>query len=223
MSFIMMSLIIGVFAFPARSQDNDMNYDEMEKTQNEIEDLYMDVYKIIDEYPDVTYEYVYNDGKVSEVVVEGIPNNRDKKQLEVYLIDLDQLKREMYDMSNRVGVYYFTETEPEPKMGYRDFYQDLYSNIQYPESATDNGVEGTVFVKFVIDSQGDVEHVIASENIQAPGEWIVKDMKQEAKKAVEATSGEWKPARIGDIPVAHWMVLPVQFKIKTRPLLRGLL
>ena len=211
-----------LLGFISTQNDDNMSFDEVEKIQDNIEDMYVDIYRIIDKYPAVTYTYVYDNGQATAVNIEGIPENYDKKRLEVYLLDLDNMKHKLADISNRVGIYYMAETEPKPKMGYREFYENLYKSLTYPESATDNGVEGTVFVKFVVEDDGEVDHIIASEDIEAPGEWIVKDMKQEAKKAVKETSGNWEPAKIGGIPVAQWVVLPVQFKIKERPFSRSL-
>ncbi|QSE98708.1 energy transducer TonB [Fulvivirga lutea] len=214
--FLTSLLLVGPMVLPHTTiaQNDDKSYQEIEETQNDIEKLYVEVHRIIDEYPEATYSYVYDDGTVTEVVIDGIPNNRDRKQLEVYLIDLEEMKDDINNTPNRVGVYYAAETEPKPKIGMEKFYNELHSNLTYPEDAKELAVEGTVYVKFIVDRTGNVENVIASEDLEAPGEWVVKAMKKEAIKAVKETSGEWKPAEIADIPVAQWVVLPVQFKIE---------
>ncbi len=222
LTVLTINFMVCLLAFPVMAQNTYKNYDEIEQTQDLIEDLYVDIYDIIDEYPDVTYNYVYEDGVVTGVMIEGIPDNRLAKQLELYLIDMDELKRSIYNMSNRTGIYYVTETEPKPSNGYNDFYNQLYNNIAYPEAATDNSVEGTVYVKFVVDHEGRINNILTAEDIEAPGDWIVKEMKKEAREAVKSTSGQWTPARVGEVPVAHWVVLPVQFKLEERPFSRAL-
>ena len=200
---------------PALAQVDENNYLEIEKKQDQIEHLYVQAHRIIENYPEITYSYVYQDGDVSAVLIEGISDNHDKKQLEVFLIDMERLKKEIFNKSNRVGVYYVTETQVEPKEGYRDFYANLQNSLTYPESAEEKGVEGTVYVKFVVDPQGNVHSVRTSEDIEAPGDWIVQELKQEAKNAIKSTSGEWTPATVGGVAISQWVMVPVQFKLES--------
>ncbi|MEJ2006488.1 MAG: TonB family protein [Cyclobacteriaceae bacterium] len=100
-------------------------------------------------------------------------------------MDLDKLKKDIFNMTNRVGVYYVAETEPVPADGYKDFYENLRAYVNYPESAKDQGIEGTVYVKFVVNDEGKVSDVIASEAIESDSDWIVESMVKEAKNAVK--------------------------------------
>jgi len=215
-------LFVGLMVMPLQAQkDQKKSYEEIEKRQDDIEQMYMQIYGIIEEYPEATYDYMYDDGEVTAVVVENVPNANDKRQLELYLMDLEDMKKDIFNMTNRVGVYYVAETEPVPKDGYKSFYENLRGLVTYPEQAEDLGVEGTVYVKFVVNDKGDIANVIAAEDIKTDTEWVVESMVAEAKRAVEATSGDWIPAKIAGIPVSHWVVIPVQFKVDSpyyRPL-----
>jgi TonB family protein len=211
--FLALSLFVGSVAFAQDKGDGD--YRGIEETQDRIETTYMAVYEILDDYPEAEYTYVYEDGSVVEVEIEGIPNNRDAKQLEVHLIDLNELKKDIQNMATRVGVYYVTETAPKPKVGYEDFYENLYRDIEYPEEAENKGVEGTIFVKFVVDTEGMLDYITASEDIETPISFVVDDMKQEAIDAVTKTSGEWTPAKIGGVAVPQLVMVPVQFKLNS--------
>lgn len=209
------ALLMFIAPKQAVAQEAKKSYSDIEKTQDKIEALYIDVYNVIDRYPQATYRYVHENGDVTKVIIEGIPENKDKKMLEVSLIDLENLKKEIFNMSNRMGVYYAAETEPEPKMGYKDFYASLRNNMSYPEQAKENSVEGFVFVKFIVDANGNIGNVYASENIDTSFSSAKDAMKKEAKAAVKATSGQWTPAKIGGIAVPQWVVLPVQFKLES--------
>jgi hypothetical protein len=191
------------------------HYDEIEKTQDKIESLYMNVYGIMDLYPGTTYQYIYDGDEVSRITITGIPVEKDKIQLEGYLTELEKLKNGIFNLSNRVGVYYSTETEPKPKEGFNELYTSLQRNLTYPENAKENSVEGLVFVKFVVDEKGNIDNIVASEDIDTPFDWVIDDMKKEAKAAVKSTSGQWEPAEIGGIPVSKLVVLPVQFKLES--------
>lgn len=213
-SGILIFIFTSIWCLPLQAQHGNKTFEEIEKTQDDIEDLYVEIYGIIDQYPDVSYHYMYTDGEMTSVMIEGIPNNRDKKQLEVYLIDMEQLKKEIANLRNRVGVYYVADTEPRPKMGYEAFYDQLINSIKYPDEAEDRAIEGVIYVKFLIDATGEIDHISTSETLETPANWIVDDMVKEAVRAVKATSGEWIPAKVGVYPVSHWVVLPVQFKLK---------
>jgi TonB family protein len=222
LSNLLAILLLGTFSISTFAQVESDNYQEIEKKMDRIENLYAEIYEILEEYPESNYTYVREDGKVSEVKVDGIPNERDKKKLELYLIDMEDLKSGISNLTNRVGIYYVTETEPKPEMGYTDFYSELHSNLSYPSEAEDNGVEGTVFVKFIVDPEGNVENVFAVEDIETSFDWVINDLKKEAKMAVKATSGKWEPAKIGGVPVSQWVMIPVQFKLES-PYTRGFL
>lgn len=207
-------LLAGLFALPAFSQDK--GYDALERTQDRIEDLDIKVYEIIEMYPNTTYSYVYKDGDVVDVVITGIPEEKDKEQLEVYLINLENLRKDIMNRHNRFGVYYATETLPKPKVGYEDFYDKLHASINYPKRAKELGLEGSIYVKFVVTPQGEVENVMAFEKIEDTyADHVVEEMKKEAVRAVKDTSGEWVPAKVAGVPVSEYRVLPVQFKLES--------
>ena len=71
-----------------------------------------------------------------------------------------------------------------------------------------------IFVKFVVEEDGDVRNVTVTENIDTPYDMAKKELILEAKKAVLATSGEWEPATIGGVPVEQWVDLPVKFNLE---------
>ena len=211
---------VSVFTFfitglTVNAQKAEKTFSEIEKTQDEIESLYIQAYDIMEKYPEVTYNYVYEDDEVVSVNIEGIPNKSDHEKLKVFMIDINDLENDIVNLSNRVGTYYVAETEPKPKDGYEDFYDDLKSRIDYPETAKDDGLEGVVYAKFVINSDGEINQVFCSESFNED-HFLTDRLVQEAKSAVKSTSGDWVPAKIGGIPVAHWMVIPVKFDLKER-------
>ncbi|MCV9386524.1 energy transducer TonB [Reichenbachiella ulvae] len=189
----------------------DASYDDIEKTQDEIESIYVNIYRIMDEYPEATFNLDYP----NKVQIYGVTDMTDKKQLKTYLLNLETLKSDILNLSNRTGVYYVSETDPKPEMGYKDFYSQLYSELGYPEKAKDRGVEGTIFVKFVVDSDGEISNAIVAEDIEDADEYVINALSKEAKDAILSTSGDWKPATVGGLSVASWVVVPVQFKLKS--------
>ncbi len=49
--------------------------------------------------------------------------------------------------------------DPEYPGGWEAMYEELFTNITYPKLAMQSGLEGRVFVEFIIDSTGDMSSV----------------------------------------------------------------
>lgn len=57
---------------------------------------------------------------------------------------------------NKDGVYFVVDEMPEYPGGENSLRQDLVSLIQYPEEAQKGGIQGKVYVTFVVDEHGKV-------------------------------------------------------------------
>ncbi|PKL82545.1 MAG: hypothetical protein CVV24_09565 [Ignavibacteriae bacterium HGW-Ignavibacteriae-3] len=75
---------------------------------------------------------------------------------------------------------------------------------EYPELAKLAGIEGTVYLKLLIDEKGNVA--------KAKVEQGVKDMLDNSALAA-AKKAKFSPAMIKDKPVKVWVVLPIAFKL----------
>ncbi len=84
--------------------------------------------------------------------------------------------------------------------------QFIYGNIKYPPIARENGVEGTVYVKFVVEKDG---------KITAPE--IVRDIGagcgEEALRVVQLMPA-WEPGKQRGRPVRVQFNLPVKYKLE---------
>jgi protein TonB len=82
----------------------------------------------------------------------------------------------------------------------------------YPSMAREAGFEGTVFVRFVVESDGTVTNVeILKDNTPGGG------LKEAALRAVQSMNqmGEkWNPGKQRGNPVRVRMVVPVKFKLQ---------
>ncbi|MEQ9425571.1 MAG: energy transducer TonB [Cyclobacteriaceae bacterium] len=96
----------------------------------------------------------------------------------------------------------------EPIIGYDSLYKFIAASLQYPEDRIEEGVQGTVKVRFVIDSTGSVTNL----NVIAG---ITEDFDSEAKRVI-AMMPKWKPASMNDQPVASKMIIPIGFRL-TKP------
>lgn len=104
----------------------------------------------------------------------------------------------------------------EPKSGWCGFNERLARNIRYPEYLKQMGIEATINVQFVVDKDGNIDRVrTATENLMEVSEKHINALKEEARRAVMASFGEWRPSTLDGEPVnSSTFVVPVNFKIE---------
>jgi protein TonB len=82
--------------------------------------------------------------------------------------------------------------------------ESLAQQIQYPASAKEAGVEGRVFVQFIVDERGNVidEKIVRG---------ISPELDAEALRVVR--QAQFEPGTHGDEPVKVRFALPISFKL----------
>jgi len=103
-------------------------------------------------------------------------------------------------------IFVVVEQMPEFPGGDKALYQFLAKNIKYPAVAKDNGIEGKVYIKFVINEDGSVSQANVARGIGGGCDEealrVVKDMPK------------WKPGKQRGKNVKVWYTLPVYFKLQ---------
>lgn len=97
------------------------------------------------------------------------------------------------------------EINPEFPGGDEALTAYLKGNIRYPEAARKSGLDGIVYVTFVVDEQGraiDIECKGISDKV----------FHQEARRVIE-NMPRWKPGQMGTRKVKVYMTIPVSFKL----------
>ena len=104
-------------------------------------------------------------------------------------------------------VFAVVEQMPEPENGMAALYQWIGKNIKYPSAARRMGVEGTVYVGFVVDQDGKITDVKAVKGISA-------ECDKEAERVIKMMA-PWKAGKQNGKAVRVKYVLPVKFKLAT--------
>jgi len=86
-----------------------------------------------------------------------------------------------------------------------DLLSYLAQNIKYPIIAQENGIQGTVTLRFVVGKDGNIRDVTIVRSL-APS------CDKEAVRVIESMP-RWTPGRQNGIPVAVYFTLPVRFKL----------
>lgn len=105
-------------------------------------------------------------------------------------------------------IFTIVEQSPKPKMGMQGFMAYLYENINYPNKALRLGVQGKVFVQYVVNSDGTLTDFEVVRGIGAGCD-------EEALRVLKMAE-PWDPGMQRGKPVRVRMVLPIHFVYKDR-------
>lgn len=222
---ISIAFLLGLISFTGTSQEVGNNdFAQLENLQNKKMDYVRKLNRIVNKYPLFSYQYNIKDGKVNSVTVTGIDNDIDTKQVKVILLDLQSNKNELKNKATRMGVFYEVDQEATYKGGREALNNTLHQNLVYPEGAKDWGIEGTIYVRFVVDEKGNIPYASTIEDIQTDDSGFYADqLKKQAISAIKKTSGDWEPGKIDGINVASFLVVPITFDLKKSPTIPFLL
>lgn len=83
----------------------------------------------------------------------------------------------------------------------------IYSHVQYPEAAKTKGIEGKVYVRFIIEKDGTVNDVKIIRGVST-------ELDNEAKEVI-ASMPKWYPGKQNNTPVRVYYTVPVYFALKS--------
>lgn len=101
--------------------------------------------------------------------------------------------------------FYVIEEKPEFPGGEAAMFQWISKNVKYPEIAKENGVQGKVFVQFVIGKDGRVSDVQVVRGVDP-------SLDKEAVRVIQNMPA-WKPGKQRGKPVKVSFQLPINFKL----------
>ncbi|GEP94309.1 energy transducer TonB [Chitinophaga cymbidii] len=104
-------------------------------------------------------------------------------------------------------IFTFVEQPPTFPGGDEALAKYLNNNIRYPHLATENGISGTVFVSFVVDSEG------AIKDVKTVGATKGGGLEEEAIRVVKKMP-KWKPGKQNGRQVSVQFNLPIRFTLQ---------
>ena len=103
-------------------------------------------------------------------------------------------------------IFLVVEEQPQFPYGEDSLYNFIYSNLRYPQSAMKYGLEGRVFITFVVEKDGSLTNIKVLRDIGG-------GCGQEAKRVVEMMP-KWIPGKHQGKPVRVQYNLPIKFELK---------
>ena len=154
-----------------------------------------------------TSEYSITDKSKNDVVVintyfriDGGSNNSNKPSVEAKPVE------EEVEVDEEIP---FAIVEDKPMFQGKDaneFTKWVYNNIEYPEIAKENGIQGRVTVQFTIDKDGSVKDVKVLRGVDS-------SLDKEAVRVIQK-SPKWSPGKQRKKPVKVKYTFPIIFQLQ---------
>ena len=138
-------------------------------------------------------------------IEEKIDVNFDVDVKETTVIAEVAIKEVVIEEEKADQIFDVVETQPNPPGGMSGWNKYLSNNLKYPTQARRMGVEGTVIVVFVINTDGSIQDVEVLRGIGGGCD-------EEAVKVV-TNAPKWEPGKQRGKPVRTRMRLPIRFKL----------
>ncbi|MEQ8239735.1 MAG: energy transducer TonB [Cyclobacteriaceae bacterium] len=103
-------------------------------------------------------------------------------------------------------VFTIVEEQPQYPGGMDAFHKAIANNLKYPKQARKQGIEGRVYLQFIVDKSGEVREIKTVKGIGGGCD-------EEAERVIKLT-GKWKPGTQSGKPVNVRMVLPIIFQLQ---------
>ncbi|PIF03471.1 MAG: energy transducer TonB [Draconibacterium sp.] len=120
-------------------------------------------------------------------------------------VEVQEIEEEE-EVIEETKVFIRVEQMPVFPGGIKALLKYLGKNINYPQVAADNGVQGKVYLKFVVEKDGRVGEVVVQ---RSPDKLLEK----EAVRVVK-TLPKFKPGMQRGKPVRVWYQVPVTFRLQ---------
>jgi protein TonB len=104
-------------------------------------------------------------------------------------------------------IFTVVEQMPEFPGGQGELFKYLSRNLRYPESASSRGIEGVVYLSFVVGPDGAISDITVQKGID-------RDCDAEAIRVVKKMP-PWKPGKQSGRAVSVRYSLPIRFKLNT--------
>ncbi|MEQ8240820.1 MAG: energy transducer TonB, partial [Cyclobacteriaceae bacterium] len=155
--------------------------------------------------------------KIENVVIVEVENEQVLEELDLNIdaeitqddaiedVVYDDIPTQMEEESAE-EIFQIVEDKPEPVGGIGSFYAYVAETLVYPTVAKRLGVSGVVYVRFVVEKDGDITDAKVIKGIGAGCD-------EEAVKVIN-DAPNWIPGRQRGRPVRVYMTVPIRFILR---------
>ncbi len=133
-------------------------------------------------------------------------------ELEILDTEMDQKKQLDFTIHveaeerDDTPVFYIVEEMPQFPGGEGELQKYLSTSVKYPVIAQENGIQGKVFIQFVINTKGEVTNATVLRGVDP-------SLDKEALRVVQAMP-TWKPGKQRNRPVRVSYTVPINFVLQ---------
>jgi len=110
-----------------------------------------------------------------------------------------------WDKEGNEHAYVTLNKSASPKKGLSDFVRFIDKRVKYPKIGRSYGAKGTTYIKFIVDKNGQLTNVTASDALGSK-------FKKQVEKLI-ANYGSWNPSVKRGQPSETTMLLPLKLKL----------
>lgn len=121
------------------------------------------------------------------------------------IVDLSLAQDEQPKNPSNDTIVFVADEEPVPTQGYKELYNFIKREIQYPKEARVNGEEGKVFIGFVVRKDGQVSNLKILKGVSP-------SLDKEAMRIVSLFE-DWIPGKVDGKAVNVQMTIPIAFHL----------
>ena len=120
--------------------------------------------------------------------------------------EMPEIFPEVGEVEGESDVYQIVEQMPEFPGGEAELFHYISKNIHYPQKAREKGIQGRVFIGFIVEKDGSISNV---RNLRG----VDSELDAEAIRVVESMP-RWKPGMHRGEPVRASYQIPIWFKLE---------
>lgn len=202
---LIISLLLAIMAFTYRVYDDTTAKDLSKNTANNDEILEVPPTQQLPPPPPKIQQPQIIEVPDEKKIEEEIEINMDTEVTEQTKVEEVKIVPQEEEKEDPDQIFLVVEETAAPTGGMPAFYEYVAKKLKYPAQARRMGIEGKVFVEFVIERDGSITDVKAIKGIGAGCD-------EEAVRVLQSAP-KWKPGKQRGKPVRQRMVLPIAFKL----------
>ncbi len=149
-----------------------------------------------------TLEIVEDDVQIDhDIFIEDVEARADTR------IEFSQIMVQEEEEAEEAEIFFIVEDMPDFQGGGQDAFRTyIVNNLRYPQIAAENGIQGRVFVQFVVNEDGTVSDATVVRGVDP-------SLDREAVRVV-MSSPRWTPGRQRGQPVRVAFTFPINFVLQ---------
>jgi protein TonB len=142
-----------------------------------------------------------------DVVIENEVRFEDDETSEDKVVEIYAPVLQAEEEETEEEIFVIVEDMPKFRGGdINKFREWVQKRVRYPELAAENGIQGRVFISFVVETNGNVSNVAVTRSVDA--------LLDEAAKEAVAASPKWEPGMQRGRPVRVRYSIPIIFQLQ---------